>query len=450
MNEFQRLRVDPLLMAIVALYLCIHGLLLVYDLGHPAALLVGDRSLLRMEKVTALLAAPPGSGLDVVVRSGAPGDYVLHAALFALGGAPLIIVTQLLVQLVTLVVTYVLARRLTGSARIAAASALLLMVMPGALMNAHLLATETWFAVFLTIGTLLLCLAIGDSGRSCGSSRSSRSSTWAITVCGFVALAAAAFVRPQGLFVPAAAALCLVAVRPRAAGQVAFGLAVCYALFPLSWIALQWLAAGQFGVGASDADLGTNLLIRANRMSGLPFDAPGEPLGLLAFLDIAAAHPAATLKTFYTDILNLVFNPGINHVFGLYLGLFDAVQDRAFWSRTIDQTGAVGVVNEILRQSPTFLAIFVTWAIVHALVLVGTAVAAVRAIAAGQRAPQWIRLVLAVVAVTIASALVAGLVRWAHRSGAEPLLALLVAWGLLGRQPAAAAATPARSAVFAG
>lgn len=428
MTKISKIGTRSGLLSISILYPCIQSGLLLYDLSEPGAFLRGDRSGDRLETITSFLAAAPNSSFDFVIHGGVPGDYILHAALYQLGGPYLIILAQVLLQFVTVVATYLIAWRLTKSTAVTLAACLVLMVMPGTLMNPHLLTTETWFTAFLSLGTFAFCLAIDHRGPNISAS---------ILLGGFAAFALASFMRPQGLLMPLTVAMFLIVTDRRDWARILFGLGLSYFLFPISWMLLRLRALGDFGLGTSPADLGSNLLIRANRILSLPIepDPPDAKLGILDFLHIAAAHPAATLKIFYSDALNLLFNPGSTHFFGYYLGLFAHIQGtgRYYWREIIDQSLALGVVTEILRQNSLFLMTFAIWTVIHGTVIVGVGIAVFRALRHRDVMPRWIWLVLTVVAVSLASVFGAGLVRWAHRSGIEPLLALLAAWGFFGK-----------------
>jgi hypothetical protein len=151
---------------------------------------------------------------------------------------------------------------------------------------------------------------------------------------------------------------------------------------------------------------------------------------------LAVAHPLAFLNTLYTDAFNLVLNPGANHMFGYYLGLGET-PDGFSWLKTRDQFGIAGVVAELFKRNGPLVALFAIWTIIHAVVLFGVGRAGLIILRAHRGAAPWIWIVMIVIATTLMSGFAAGLVRWNLRSGAEPLLAILAAYGLLGVRPQA-------------
>jgi hypothetical protein len=402
-------------------FLCVHGGLFIFDVTDPSAFIRGDRALDRLAEVNQLLRASPNSYLPIILNTGAPGDFLQQAVLYSIGGRLFVIFCQIALQLLILVSTCFAALRITKSETIAIVTGAFLLVMPGTLMDPHLLTTETWFTLFLSIGTLSVCQAISADGRII--------STFLYYI-GFVSLALASSIRPQALLVPFAIATYLSVALPRDRGTIcAVGL-LSYAIFPISWMTLRFLFAGDLSLGASNADLAFNLGLRADRILALPLETTGR-LDVRTFFGIAASHPWASLNTIYSDALDLILNPGANHVFGYYLGLFKT-PDGFSWGQIRDQSGVRGVLTELVRTNAGFLVLFVTWTLIHLTVLSGLAIAAFRAVNGRGRTPLWIWIVFIVVATIVASSFGAGLLRWSHRAGIEPLLALLAAYGLFG------------------
>ncbi|OAF13564.1 hypothetical protein AYJ54_43315 [Bradyrhizobium centrolobii] len=398
-------------------FIIIHAFLLLFDMASPAAFIRGDRAIDRLDHVNQLLGAGPSTILSVALNSGVPGDFLQHAALYAVGGRQLVILCQIALGLFTLILVYRFVARASGSVKTGAATAALIIVMPGGLLNPHLLVTETWFAAFLVTGTVCICLAVIRS-------------SYAYLYLGFASLGLASSVRPQGLLVPLALAAYIAASIPKARRASVIAALLAYGIFPISWMMLRLLLVGDFGLGPSNADLQTNLALRADRILSLPLDTTGR-LGLLPFIELAAAHPLALLNTLYTDAFNLVLNPGANHLFGYYLGLGET-PDGFSWLKTRDQLGMTGVIAELLRRNGALVALFAVWAAIHATLLFGVGRAGVTVFRAGRRTPTWIWIVLIVIVTTLLSGFAAGLVRWNLRSGVEPLLAILAAYGLLG------------------
>ena len=214
--------------------------------------------------------------------------------------------------------------RLSGNAAVALTAGSLLIIMPGSLMNPLSSCTESWFAFFLCLGTFLICLAVDTTNKR-----------WLriIIFSGFVAFAAASFIRPQGMLASLVAMLLCVRFLPRERWFAAAGCAASYLLFPLSWLLLRLAYVGSFDLGPSEGDFGINVYIRATRISSQIVDAPGLRMGVIELMKIIVSYPVATLKTIYSDCINLFVNPGTNHLFGYYLGLFSPIPIVTFGFR---------------------------------------------------------------------------------------------------------------------
>ncbi len=347
-----------------------------------------------------------------------PGDFAVHAILYRFGGQYLVIAAQIFVQFAVVAGLYLCARRLIGR-NAALAAGFLMVVMPGALMNPHLLVTETWVAALISLGILFFCLAFNNRHEFVSAS---------YLFAGFASLTLAMFIRPQGLLLPLALGACLLAIMKGGRIPIVIGVVGSYLVFPLSLMIFRLVGTGEFGLGESAADLGTNLLLRANRILYGSYFEPGQKMTISHFLAVAAAHPLVTLNTFYADAVNLFLNPGSNHVFGFYLKIYNA-EDFRFWVGLLDRAGATGVVGQVLREGLPFLVIFATWMIIHVIVLCGMALAGIRAVRRWNITPPWVWLALVAAVVYLATSFASGQVRWAHRTGVEPLLVMLAVWG---------------------
>jgi hypothetical protein len=413
---------NALLLLICFAFLCVHGGLFLFDLAHPDAILHGDRAHGRLKTIMGILEATPAELPNRIFNStsGVPGDFLQHTVLYGIGGPYLVIVCQIILQMLTLVMIYVAAVRLTGKTAVAVAAGLFMVVMPSTLMNPHLLTSETWFAALLTAGALLVFQSV-DPARQSIIAR--------YYYPGVIILALASAVRPQGLLVPAVVAICLLIWARRDYGKIIAGVFLGYLIFPVAWMTARFLVLGDFSIGGSDASLVTNLAIREDRILSLPIETHAT-MTPAEFLQLAAAHPWATFNTFYSDVLNLLFNPGINHVLTYYLGMFPF--QHAFWEGVRDRSGLLGVAVELLRQNGGFVALFAIWTVIHFTIVLAAGISAFQAIRDGRQAPMWVHISLAVTVLIIGCALAAGEVRWNHRAGVEPLLALLAAYGLFG------------------
>jgi hypothetical protein len=421
-------RSDLLLICVV--FLIIHFSLFTFDLADPRAFLRGDRAEDRLQKIADLLAASADTLNNSVFNKGVPGDFLLHALPYWLGGQYLVIAVQMFLQFCILIATYFAAIHLIRDQKGALAAGLLLIVLPGTLIDTHTLVTETWFAALLSLGTLLLCVAIDQKNRTV---------PLPVLLTAFIAFAVASAIRPQGLLVPIAVALFLALALQRNRWPILLCLLLSYLIFPIAWMTLRLAFVGDFGLGASEADFGINLSIRSLRILAQWPGTPGTRVGPLEFLQIAAAHPVETLKTYAVDAVNLILNPGSNQVFGHYLRLYDSTSDSFMWLRLHDEHGFIALVTELLRLNALALTLFAIWAVIQGIVLLGIGAAFLKLVRNRNSIPLPVGLLMTVVLVSTVSVFAAGNARWTHRAGFEPLLALLAAWGLFGQKAASLA-----------
>src|SRR6266436_8558602 len=415
MHRFYHFIVRYGFLLILFVYFCVHGALFVFDLENPKAFLHGDRAADRIAHIAHFMSAP--SNYVALLTAPFPGDFAVQAVLYRFGGQYFVIGVQIFLQFAILAGVYLCTLRLMGR-RAALAAGLLLIAMPGTLMNTHMLVTEPWFAAFLSVGILFFCLSVNDQREL---------ESLSYLSAGFLSLTLAMFIRPQGLLLPLAMAAALMAIAKGSRVPIFVGVAASYLVFPLSLMIFRLLSIGEFGLGESNADLGINLLLRANRILYGSYYELGEKLTISQFLSIAASHPLATVNTFYADAVNLFLNPGNNAVFGFYLGLYNP-EDFRFWVGLLDRAGPTGVIAQVVREEGPFVTTFVIWTVVHIVVLIGVGTACVRALRERNITPLWVWLVLVGVGVYLATAFASGQLRWSHRAGIEPLLVILVAW----------------------
>lgn len=413
-----------LLLPVLA-FLILHGALLAYDLQHPDAIFGGDRAESRWASMQDRLAASDDQANAVILKYSQPGDYVLHTWLYRLGGFPAILLMQMGVALGTLLATMSLARLLGATPQAAAVAGMLFVLLPGSIISPHLLTTETFFTACFLIGCLLL---------AAGMQRSSIGMLWLAVL----PWAIGAFIRPQGMiFMPVAVAM--IAVWHPSLRRAAFlSAALCVLLFPGLWLLWRQSLTGEVGMGESDADLGVSFRIRAHRVLNLlgitDWAAQDQVLvprmSAQEFFSLFAQHPLGFLKTYVSDLINVALNPGANAVFGHYLKLFPTTTDPHFWKLLMDREGISGVLGGIGANGLGYVAAFFVLGAIHGLVVVSAALGIWR----GLRDPATRRvnvLVFTMTLMALAVIFIAGLVRWAHRAPAEPLMAAFAGIGLV-------------------
>lgn len=409
-------------------YLALHAALFVFDLYHPDAFLRGDRAGPRLDLVIqAQQAGFAGLG-SLFLTTGLPGDYIVFVPFYALFGQYGIILVQLLVGALTLLITMKLAMTLGASARTAAAAGILYCLLPGSLMDPHLLVTECFFTAAFA-GALW---ALAD-----GAINASRRSVW----MGIGLLTLAAFIRPQALPLGLIAAVPLFLFSPRLRRDAVLAPLVWLLIFPGTWLLWRYLRVGEFGLGPSMFDIGVNLKIRADRMAlitpipgWVPMDWSSpiparETMG--DFLALSAHYPRALLATLVSDLMNFIANPGANALFGIWLQFYTPSSDVFFWKHTIDRGGLTAVLGELFGNSSNvrLALVFVVTAVLQVIAIVGAVLGLARVLRQRELRPATSVLILVCLAES-AVVFVAGIVRWTHRAPLEPIIAALALIGL--------------------
>jgi hypothetical protein len=429
---------------LLASLVLLHLLLLAFVPDGAEKLLIGDRGGSRVVKLDTLLEA---QGIDGTLRAlhawGHPGDYVLFAPAYGIGGVYGMTLQSVLLLLVGVWFLYRLARLLLderGAILAAAAYA----VLPATLFHPHTIVTETVCNPLLIVAAYFVAkclLAERPSARDAAAAG--------------LALAVVGFVRPG--FAPlhlALAALVVLLGRAALVERLKAGAVIgALALSLLAgWAILSSSVGSDHPRGYGGGELEYNFYLKAERMAAAGgFDLAEATAGAtyrewpdgtgLTFLkawryvELVAEHPGAFLKVSASDIVNLVANPGVTMVLGRYLGLFDLgernVNDYKKWRLLRESEGMLGLLAEIWRTSPLALVLNVTGFLAWGAFLAFAAIGGLRIAVERPRGPGVALLLwsvpLYVGLITIAAA---GHSRWDHRSIAEPFLAIMLVAGL--------------------
>jgi hypothetical protein len=408
------------------LYFVLHFGLFVFDLHNPEAFLRGDRASSRLLLVEqAQQAGASGLG-HLFLATGLPGDYLVFLPFYALFGPYGVILVQLFVGALTLLITVGLASSLGASARTAAAAGGLYCLLAGAVMDPHLLVTESFFTAAFAAAVLALAHAArAGSGRS----------IW----LGMGLLTLAASIRPQALPLGLVAAVPLIIVAPRVRRDAVLAPLLWLLVFPGAWLLWRYLKVGEFGLGPSMFDVGVNLKIRADRMALISAIPGWIPLDWMspnpsritpaAFVDLSTHYPHALISTLVSDLLNFVANPGGNALFGMYLQYYPPSNDVFFWKHTIDSGGIPAVLRAVFDSSGRLVFVLLLTGAIHALAIAGAVLGTARVLLGREsRRAAWVVITLALAESAVV--FVAGVVRWTHRAPLEPVIAALAAIGL--------------------
>lgn len=433
---------DRFLLVAVALFVAGHVLLALLVPDGADRMLVGDRAGDRFRALTQLVAQPDLDGmLRVMFAVGSPGDWILFAPAFALGGRYGVMAQNILLYAAGLVALYRLASLLVDQ-RTARLAVIAWVLLPATLFHPHALVSEA-------ICNPLLIMLLHRLARM----ELAADGQWRDIVIAGLLTAVIAFVRHVYLLLPLAVALWLIVFKPLGLGterrsRIAVFLLLGYVL-NLAWWGTIAIGSRRYELAESVGGLESNLFLRADRMAamgGLPMPqsyldrnaALGKETRTLLpveFVAFAGAHPALFVKSAISDAFNLMANPGVAMLAGRYLGLFDLGErnhrDLNKWREARERDGIMGVVRLLWQTSPTGLVFNVAGSILWA----GFLAAAIAGAWSFARDPHVMPALkallfgLAAYGITLTSAM-AGYTRWDHRSAIEFILAIWFAVGV--------------------
>ena len=357
-----------------------HVALLFYDFSDPDAFLRADRATLRFYKVESVLdTSSLADFIHYISTHGLFGDYIIHAALFAVGGKLATICVQVALVLLSAAATFRLCEALSLSRRACTVGMALFLLLPHSVAFPHLLSSEAVHLPLLTISTWLTVSAW------------QRGSVKVLVVAG-VLLALATLVRPVTLLWPVVVGIAL-AVLWRPSKGLWF---VAAAFLPiLLWMTFLWRTTGDFGLGESNASLGRNLYQRVRFISlTLPEDARAQveasylnqidrgTLGIGEYLSFVARYPVPFAAHFGRDSAAFFVKSGIEKVTIDYLagGSFsDLKEDEGGgWRRRLQRDGLLSAAHFLWEQLGFLLIVSAVGAVCMVLWLVAAAVGSLR------------------------------------------------------------------------
>jgi hypothetical protein len=425
---------------LLAAFLTAHAALWLLVPNTAQKLVIGDRAGDRWNALTELFASPTlDAALATIFRIGSPGDWIMFAPAFRLGGANGIILQNVLLYALSLLLLYRLCLMLVrpATARLATVAWALL---PASIFHPHALVSEGLAnPCLIALAYQLVRLEFADETK------------WRDLVLIGLTLAVLCFSRHVYLLLPLAVATWLLLFRPHGLGRPINAMipTIGAVLFVGAWAVISAVGQTQYPLGKSVGGLESNLYLRADRMAAMgqvPMPAgyiarkqrdveastlePGE------FVTFARNNPLLFAKTAVSDAFNLVANPGIAMLAGRYLGLFDLGEknhrDLNKWREAREQSGPLGVLKLLWTTSPTGFIFNAIGGLLWVSFL-GIATWGAWVFARDQEqmpAVRWLLFGFVGYAVVLTS-VTAGYTRWDHRSGIEFILAIWFAIGVM-------------------
>lgn len=402
--------------------------------------MLGDRANDRTVKMETLLSADSADAFFATLfRQASPGDYILFAPAYTLGGPTAVMLQNTVLILLGVWFVYKLAA-LFFSRHAATFAAVVYALLPATLFHPHAFVSEAICNPLLIVAAYFIARHV----------RASDPPARDVTIAALIT-AVLCFTRHVYLLLP----LFFMAVllfdqyiwRSSKTRAATIMVVLGYSLVG-AWGIVAHFGEAHYDAGKSVGGLGSNLFLRAERMSQIS----GEPLppaaekaravdnGILTmtpadFGGYVLEHPVPFAKTVVSDLFNITANPGIAMVYGRFFGFFDLGErhysDYNKWREVRDREGIPGLLRELWRTSPRGLILNAVGAAAWALFLALAAVGAVRLLV-DRAQPVAIKLLLIGLPFYLVgvSSLAAGYTRWDHRSPAEFALAILFMLGV--------------------
>lgn len=423
---------------LVGVLILVHALLLIHDLSDPQAWRAGDRSWARAEKIEYVLHGdqpivfdhlprqqPEPQMWNRIARLGAPGDFLPQTALVAAGGIPLLVLVQSLLAILSAVFLYRLIMLLGLGSGPAVTGAMVYALLPGNLLQAHVLGAEGLFIPLLPISAYWLVAAM--RGRAPPSRL-----YLAAALFGFAAL-----LRTQVVLLPFVFLLLALVWAPRRWHRMLV-LATALSITPnLIWMGAASLADEPLRMAPVDADASYHWRHRIWRMNkyipeaeAMPSPGKRDPIETRTLLAYIAEHPGAYLRTVLTDNLDYFGNPGSVQLVR-YLGVLGEMPDPQVFKAAKDR-GVAAVIQTLLEWNAAFTVFFSVHTVLWGAVLLLAASGIWQWLRAPLLGTPWsTALLIAYLGYNLAVIQLAGHSRWSLRQPLEWVLVLAALSGVL-------------------
>jgi hypothetical protein len=358
----------------------LHLALLTVDWNTDAGFWRADRADQRFGNMTALIDAyQSGRDLtDTLVAQGNIGDYGVHAALYALGGAFAVTLFQTLLAVPAALCVVYIGFCATNSRRIAMTAALLYGLLPQSLAFPHQLLSEALSNPLLIFGTTTFLVAVATPRRV----------RW--WVASGLLFGLAGMVRPALVLLPFVAAALLMAVSWRHVDWASLATFVVAGLVPfILWGGYMMSQTGKFGPGESHQDLGINLSQSTGKVllmygvaqpNGDPPTWLPERISLGDYFNYMKKYPKGFANLYLKNTIVLVSDSGVGRLYVDTLGFGAearlALQDPLTgWRAQLTNHGPIAMIMYGMKVAPGTIVAGLVGGVAFALVNLGVLIA---------------------------------------------------------------------------
>jgi len=356
----------------------LHVPLLIFDMCHLNDF-AGDRSNARLARIHGFINSINDSNesvLQYLATNGLVGDYIFQAIPMVLGGKPLLIFVQIILFFISLVFLHKLALKVSGSNKISFITVVVYGLLPHSLAHPHLLITEAFFNPFIIISFYYLISYLKNPEHKPKN-----------IIVSAIFLGLTAIIRPVTILYPLFVVIVMIFSREKVDKKKS----VIYLLTSfaplLLWTFFVVSSTGEWSLGAKKATLGYNLYHRVQRMkagtnienkessiiNSPPVLLSEQSISFIEYLTFVVHNPQYFLRVFKSDTVNLLFNSGVNKLFGYYLQVYDPKNSIGKNWRDIERKNLVETFKKLLsfQENSTYIIINIIFSIVWTLILLG-------------------------------------------------------------------------------
>jgi len=368
------------IVAILLVFIIVHGLLIGFGPDNEEALLSADRSSSRnatiayvfdVEKlggnsespqVGPILKSVPPFG-DRVFTSGHAGDYFISGAIIKLASTNALVLSQLLLALLSTFCVFVLLIYFGFSVHCATLATVFYLLLPGSLLPPHQLGSEAWFIPCAIIGCYLLIVSSHKDGVD------------KALVAGLLLFSIAIFVRPQLTLFPFWVFVLYWLFSAKKLHVLLSTILPLSLLFSVIWVILVVSNDTRFTLGAEDRGVGMTFYDTAEQMamSGeIDFDNEAyksRTMPLADFAKIVLDNPYSYLRQRSISMINFFVNTGSYSLVVHHLKYIEKNNNKSYWQELRARAGIYESLVEIVKRGPMFALLIISTTLVWCVVL---------------------------------------------------------------------------------
>ena len=337
----------------------LHLVLFLYSNSYPV-FLDADRADDRLYKIENFNSLPGiAEKIEYLSAHGIIGDYYFQALVYELFNENGLVLFQIFLALFSYYALYKMAFLIFKRRIYSFFVVFLYMHFAHSLVFPHQLITEAFFNPLIIISFYYLFRLLFEKNKI----------YYGVLASGLIGLAN--LIRPVTVLFPLVVLAIVFVYKPKFQTKPLFAYTILNFIPLFLWMSFIFFQTGEFGMGRSGHDLGSNLYKRVAAISRVSdemqqekikaiylADAEEGRLKVLEYFDFAIHHPLAFIKHYVRDTFTFFFKTGINRLLVDFLKITPQSTENPTksWRKVFDKEGAWYTLTFFAKEYPILIA----------------------------------------------------------------------------------------------